>query len=119
MSSPQLDLVHKAIRSGILGHIQWKDSAERLMRADPQMKGFTPTGVRAMLRQFVLEGNTLDARLETRQEFLEERPDDPYWYRALIPVPGMPRGLFLELILVDNDADEPWIEIVSVYRQQS
>ncbi len=115
--SARLDLVHLAIRSGFLGHIQWKDSAARLVRADPDLLGLTPEGIRDLLRQFVLDGNSLTERRETRREYLDANPDDPFWYRAVVPVPGLPGGLFVEVKLVDDDPVEPWVEIVSAHRQ--
>jgi hypothetical protein len=115
--STQLDLVHKAIRSGIYGQIQWKDSASRLVRDDPDLEGLTPQGIRALLRQFVLAGNSLTTRQETRAEFLEEDPDDPFWYRAIFPISGVAWELFIEVKLVDDDPEEPWVEIVSAHRQ--
>lgn len=117
MSSPQIDLVHKAIQSGIFGHIQFKPAAAELIRRDPDLKEFTPARIQELLRRFVLDGNSLDARMETRQEYLAEQPDHPFWYRAVMPVTGMPRGLFIELIIFDDDPEEPWVEIVSVHRQ--
>jgi hypothetical protein len=117
--SPRLDLVHKAIRSGIMGHIQWKDSAARRVRDDSELGILTPEGIRSLLRQFVLDGNVLDARKETRAELLEEHADDPFWYRAILPIEGLPRGLFVEVRLVDDDPSEPWVEIVSAHVQRS
>jgi hypothetical protein len=71
-----------------------------------------------LLRQFVLGGGVLDVRLETRREYLQESPDDPYWYRAIIPVRGLPNGLFVEVRLMDDDPAEPWVEIVSAHEQR-
>src|SRR5262245_49402091 len=102
VSDARLDLVHRAISSGVFGHIQWKDSAARLVRDDPEMEGMTPEGIRSLLRQFVLDGNVLTVRHEMREEYLKECPDDPYWYRAIIPSRDLPRGLFLEVRLVDD-----------------
>ncbi|GEM_PF-3478998 len=116
----QLDLVHLAIRSGVFGHIDWKDSAAQLLRDDVDLLGIvTPDDVRALLRQFVLDGNTLEVRDEIRNEYLEENPNDLFWYRAIIPVQGVRGGLFIEVRLVDDDPKEPWIEIVSAHRQRS
>jgi hypothetical protein len=117
--SSKLELVHKAIRSGVLGlgHIQWGESAGRLIRDDPDFGPLTLNGIRALLRQFVMSGKTLDIRRETRVEYLHDNPDDPFWYRAIIDVPGLAHGLFLEVKLIDDDPGEPWIEIVSAHRQ--
>lgn len=121
MASPRLDLVHLAIRSGVLGHVQWKPSAHALVCADSRLHGLRiePAHIRAMLRQFVLDGNSLDVRQETRTEYLGENPDDCFWYRAVIPVEGLPQGLFIELKLIDDDEQEPWVEIVSAHEQVS
>jgi hypothetical protein len=120
MANPtRLDLVHKAICSGILGNIQWKDAAAQLVRDDPEVAGLTPEGIRVLLRQFVTDGNSLDVRQETRAEFLQEDPDDPYWYRAVIPVAELPRGLFVEVKLINDEPDDPWVEIVNAHRQRS
>ena len=121
MDAHKLDLVHLAIRSGVLGHIRWKAAAEQLVREDPAMivARVTPAEIRKLLRQFVLAGNSLDVRSETRAEYLEESPDDPYWYRAVVPFAGFPKGLFVEVKLADEDPVEPWIEIVSAHPQRS
>ena len=114
---PRLDLVHKAIGAGSLGQIQWKDSALRRLRDDEEMVSFTASGIRSELRAFVLQGNSLTVRNETRAEWLEDYPDDPHWYRAILPVAEFPKGLFVEVKLVDDADDDPWVEIVSVHRQ--
>ena len=119
MSGPRLNLVHLAIRSGVMGHIQWKESADRLLRMDPPLPNLLPEAIRARLRQFVMDGNSLDVRKETREEYLRDNPADPYWYRAIIPMPGLVHGLIVEIKLVDDDPDEPWVEIVSAHRQES
>jgi hypothetical protein len=115
--SHQLHLVHLAIRSGIYGHIQWQDAATRRVRGDKDMAGYTPEAIRALLRAFVLQGNTLTARQDTRPEYLAEHPDDPSWYRAVLPAPPLPKGMFVELRLIDNDPAEPWVEIVNAHPQ--
>lgn len=113
----KLDLVHKAICSGILGHIQWKDSAAHRVRNDGDLCGLSPEGIRALLREFVMTNSgVLEARKETRPEYVDEFP---FWYRVIVDVPDLPRGLFLEILLVDDDPDEPWVEIVSAHLQSS
>jgi len=64
--------------------------------------------------EFCRAGGQLDVRNETRREFLREDPDHPWWYRAISPIPGnpdFPRGLFLEVKLIERDEDEPWVQI--------
>jgi hypothetical protein len=109
----RLDLVHKAICAGIYGHIEWKDAAARLVRRNPEMNGLTPEGIREDLRQFVINGGRLETRNEIRSEWLEEDPDDPFWYRAVFGVPGFPKPLFVEVKLDDDNEKHPWVLIVN------
>lgn len=109
----QLDLVHRAIAAGIFGNIEWKESAVLLVREDPEMNGLTSTKIRAILRDFVVKGGQLDVRLEKRPEYFDS--DDPYWYRALIPVEDFPRPLFVEVKILDDDSAEPFVKIVSAH----
>jgi hypothetical protein len=115
--SPRPDLVLKAILAGTLGHIQIKPSVYREIRDDPDLAPYSPAGIKEILRSFVMGGQDLEVRQETRKEWLEDCPDDPWWYRAVIPVPGFPKGLFQEVKLIDDDENDPWVEIVSVHRQ--
>jgi hypothetical protein len=115
--SPRPDLVRKAILAGTLGHIQIKDSVYRQLRDDPDLAPYSPAGIKEILRSFVVSGKNLEARQETRQEWLEECPDDPWWYKAVIPVPEFPKGLFQEVKLIDDGESDPWVEIVRVHRQ--
>jgi hypothetical protein len=113
---PRLDLVHKAICAGTLGHIEWKDAAARLVRDNPEMNGLSPEGVRALLREYVrLNRGILSLRNETRAEILTDDPDDPFWYRVVFPVPDFPKELFVEVKLIDDDEHDPWVRIVSCH----
>ena len=51
---------------------------------------------------------------------VEKRPeydDRRFYYRAIIPVVGLPRGLFVEIILDDDDAELPCVRIVNAHEQ--
>jgi hypothetical protein len=115
-SQPRLDLVHKAVCAGVLGNIEWSDSALRRFSDDPQLDGFKASGVRKVLRDFVNAGGALTAREEVREEYKD--PDHPFWYRAIIPVAEFPKGLFVELKLIDHEEEEePFVQIVNLHRQ--
>ena len=116
-NAPRLDLVHKAICAGIFGNIEWKPDAYARVRADAAMQGVTPEAIRQTLREFVKEGGQLDIRHEIREEKRAEDPDNPYWYRAVIPLPEFAHGLFVELVLLDYDEQEPFVLIVNAHPQ--
>jgi hypothetical protein len=107
-----LELVHRAIGSGIFGNIEWKDSARDLIRRNPEMNGLAPDVIRRLLHDFVQSGGRVDERPETRIEYQIEYS---CWYRALMPISGFPRPLFVELVLSDDDDAEPFVTIVSAH----
>lgn len=107
----QLDLVHRAIRAGVMGNIEWKDSASILIKDDPKMIALTAHGIRRSLREFVIGGGCLEVRREARAEYLDS--DDPFWYRARVPLEDYPQPLFIEVKLIEDDPDEPFVLIVS------
>ena len=79
------------------------------------MNGLSPEGVRALLREYVrLNRGILSLRNETRAEILTDDPDDPFWYRAVFPVPDFPKELFVEVKWIDDDEHDPWVRIVSL-----
>jgi hypothetical protein len=86
------------------------------------MKRFTEKGIRNLLCEFVRDlGGQFRAQNETAIDWLEENPDDPWWYFAVIPVPTFPRGLFVKVKLLweegDNEEDA-WVQIVSIHEQR-
>jgi hypothetical protein len=125
MNTPRasIDLVHDAIATGIFGQIQWDDRADERARSNPGLQGLTPEGIRRLLHEFVCGGGRLDERPEARPDWLQANADRPAnyrdkWYRAVVPVPGLfLKGLFVEVRLFDDDAQDPWMEIVNAHPQ--
>ena len=116
-------LVQQAITGGTLGQILWNDRADECVRSNPDLQGFTPEAIRRLLHDFGSSGGRVDERRESRPNWLEAHADRPayyrdWWYRAVIPVPGVfPKGLFVEIRLFDDDPDDPWVEIVNAHSQ--
>jgi hypothetical protein len=113
MPTPRADLVYKACRAGVFGNIEWKPSSEEVMKRDPRMRGFTPQRVRLLLRDHGRSNGRIDIRNETRTEWHD--PDHPFWYRAKIEVDEFVDGIFVEVLLIDYDEDEPFVQIVSAH----
>ena len=111
-SEPRLDLVHKAICTGTWGLIEWKPEALKLMLADPRMKGYTGAMVRHLVHEHVINGNSLRPRDQDKELWKTEQP---WWYKAKIPVDDFPDGLFVEVILLDDDEECPSVQIVSAH----
>jgi hypothetical protein len=116
-------LVHHAIAAGIFGQIQWADRADERARSNPDLQGLTPEGIRRLLHDFVCGGGRLGGAREARLDWLQANADQSayyrdFWYGAVVPVSGLfPKGLFVEVRLFDDDAEDPWAEIVNAQPQ--
>jgi hypothetical protein len=51
---------------------------------------------------------------ETRPEY----EDRPFYYKAIIPVPEFRHGLFVEIVLDDDDPDLPTVRLVNAHEQK-
>lgn len=117
MSTPldpaKLALVHKAITCGLRGCCEWKDQAYRRLRQSP-IANLTVASIREELIRYVLQGGQVTQLPENREEY----SDHEFYYKVVLPVPGLVRGLFVELILTDEDPDVPEVLIVNVHEQR-
>jgi hypothetical protein len=108
-------LVYEAVRSGTTGCVIWKNIAlEKRVRGDRTLDGLTPTGVICELVTWVRDRNgTIRQKRETRELY---RGTEDWVYEVVIPVAGLPRELFVEMILGDPvDKDCPVAVIVSCH----
>jgi hypothetical protein len=117
MSDPSdLELVYRAILSRCTGDCEWDDKAARIARSNPDLSGLTPEGISELLRDHVAASgrNIIDRRPEIRPEW----NDREYWYRVIVPVEQFTHGLFVEIILVNDDPEAPAVQIVSAHEQR-
>jgi len=118
MQNPDHDveLVRRALLSHTTGDCVWKEQAAKRVRLDSELAGLTPEGITELLRDHVAAGGMIDRRPERRPEGEQE-----YWYRVIIPVPGLGfrHGLFVEIILVDEDPEAPAVQIVNAHEQRT
>jgi hypothetical protein len=75
--------------------------------------GLTVDEVRDLLIDFVVNQH---GRVEQMAEKRPHFSDRGYWYRVVIPMPKLPKGLFVEIIMHDPDPDCPAVLIVSAHR---
>ncbi len=112
----ELALVVRAIKLGLTtgGCCEWQDRAARRLRASPPLEGLTPEGIKQLLCELVAAQPTVVTQvLEKREEYQDRR----YYYKVVIPVTGIRRGLFVELVLIDEDAEYPVVSIVNAHEQ--
>ena len=108
-------LVAKAIELGrrFKGCCEWKDSSARRVRQKPPCEGLTPEGIKELLVQHVEQKGELSQVREKRDEYADRR----FYDKAVVAVPGLVRGLFVEVVLVDDDPDCPAVLIVNAHEQ--
>lgn len=111
----KLELVRKAIIIGqtVSGCCEWRDESAKRIDDHPPAKGLSPHEIKSLLCEFVRCRGEIVQVGEKREEYHEFE----FYYRVVIPVQGLCRGLFVEMILVDDDADFPVVFIVNAHEQ--
>jgi hypothetical protein len=102
LDSAEHALVVKAVALGrrFKGCCEWKESSARRLREKPPCEGLTPEGVKELLIQHIEQGGDLFQVLEKRDEYADHR----FYYKAVVAVPGLIRGLFVEVALADDES---------------
>ncbi len=115
----ELVLVYKALALArgangyVTGYVEWcNDYEAENSRRKLSDHGLTPEGIKWEVIDFVAAGGRVEQKQETREGF-----DYPYYYKVVLPIDGIPGGVFVEMRLVDEDADDPVVYIVSAHRQ--
>src|SRR5262245_20416309 len=106
-------LVVLAISCGVGGCCEWDEKAAQRFRASPPLVGLTPEGARELLIDHVNNGGVIVQVVEHRPEY----DDRPFYYKAIVPVAGLRHGLFIEIVLDDDDPDVPAVRIVNCHEQ--
>ena len=113
--SAELCLVVKALVCRLSNAVEWKSfEVSRRIRHALSAEGLTPEGILRDLRDFVRGNGEVQQVVENRPEWKAERT---YYYRAILPVPCYRLGLFVEMILADDDPDVPYVVLVNAHEQ--
>ncbi len=106
-------LVVKAITCGVGGCCEWDEKAARRFRRNPPLSGLTPEGVKDELIDYVSRGGDVVQVDETRTEY----NDRAFYYKVILPTSGLRHGLFIEIVLDDDDPELPTVRIVNCHEQ--
>ena len=106
-------LVVYAITCGVGGCCEWDEQAAKRFRSSPPLPGLTPEGVKEELVDYVRQGGDVVQIDEARQEY----NDRPFYYKVILPVNGLRHGLFIEVVVDDDDPDLPAVRIVNSHEQ--
>src|SRR5690242_12979442 len=87
-----LDLVRKAIESGLGGCVEWDDRVVDRVSVELARYGLKVLEVRRELIEHVRNGGDVIQVKEVRTAWLEHRE---YWYKVIVPMPKLfKKGLF-------------------------
>ena len=114
MSEPSVDLVRKAILSTCTGDFEWIDDKVALrVSGDAANQGLTPPEIKRLAQEWVRMGEKIFVKAEDRELWREKR-DYVYWI-VIRGIEEIPAGLFVEIELSDDDADDPIASIVNAH----
>lgn len=112
----QLGLIQLALTCGLSNVIHWKKGLPERVRSDANLQGLTPGGIVGLLVEQVKSSpSCVCHHVEDRPGWRDEQD---YWYEVLIPVEGLPRDLFVEVVLHEDDT-WPEVRIVSCHLTSS
>lgn len=111
----ELELVKRAITSGLRNCCVWDEKGSSNFRSPSRVDYLTPEWVHGELIRYVKCGGAVIQVREKRPEY----SDRSFYYKVVLQVEGLPRGLFVEVVLDDEDKDYPAVRIVSAHEQPS
>ena len=110
-------LVVLALTGRLSNCVMWvNDKTARRVAEDPDLRGtITPRGIILDTRDFVRTGGVVEQVRETRPEY---RDRYRFYYKAIVPIPGLHLPLFVEMRLTDDDPDCPVVMLVNAHLQR-
>lgn len=114
--SRELALVLQALTCTLSNCVLWKDDrTQQRIRADRELQGLTPKGIKNLVREFARSNGTIVQVRETRPEYADGYD---FYFRAVMTVEDLPLPLFVEMVLSDDDPDCPVVSIVNAHLQR-
>src|SRR5208282_3429946 len=106
-------LVVKALTDGLTNCVYWKN-AKLVKRLIGELRGITPKGIRDELIRGVRDGSV---PVRQKHEDREWHSDDyEFVYYAVLPIDAfLPHGLFVEMVLHDDDPEVPVVVLVNAH----
>jgi hypothetical protein len=112
-------LVRLAVKSTLSNCVEWVDDRTMLrVGNDPSLQGLSPVEIKRLLRDYLRKDKTvaIHQEVEKREPWKDKRD---WWYWVIISVAGFPRGVFVEMDLVDDDPECPVVHLVNAHPERS
>lgn len=101
-----------AITCGTTGCLVWKSGLERRVLSDSELSGLSPTTLFRDLVQAVKRDPSEPKQVvEGRPQYAEFE----WYYKVKLHYDFLPRPVFVEIILTDDDEDVPTATVVSAH----
>ena len=115
MSDPgELDLVVKAIKSGLDGCVEWDANVADRIKLELSRHQLRLEIVQRAVIQYVRNGGKVIQHNEDREGWKDRRD---YWYHVIVPMTVFPKGLFVELELRNADPELPEVGLVNTHEE--
>src|SRR6266852_4092874 len=115
MSDPaELDLVVKAIKSGLDGCVEWDVKVVNRLRQQLAPFSLKLIDIRSDLIRHVRAGGEVVQHKEDREEWKDRRD---FWYHVVVPTPLFRKGLFVKLELRNSDPELPEVNLVQAHEE--
>ncbi len=114
MCRPRIDLVIKAAVSHYGGDFEWiNDRTQLRVGSDPRNQGFSAVLIRTLAKAWVAGGGEVQCTEEQRENWRDLR--DYYYWMVIEGIDEFPRGLFVEMVLTDDDEEDPVVHLVNAH----
>lgn len=112
----ELELVRKAIESGLGGCVEWEVKVSDRVASDLAGFGLKLSDVRRELIEHIRGGGEIFQVKEVRSTWASRRE---YWYKAIVPMPkSFKKGLFVEMELANDDPELPEVRLLNAHEQK-
>ena len=110
--SDEFDLVIKALTSGLSNCVLWKDDkTEHRIQSDRFLLGWTPKAIKRELIRCVKSGEAVIRQVEEMRA--EYKNDYKCFYDVVLPIDDFQDGLYVEMVLHDEDEECPVVVLVN------
>jgi hypothetical protein len=107
------DLVKKALCSTLSNCCEWESvKVQRLVINNPGNRGLQLPEIKKLAQGWARNDGKINCTKETDKDWIE-KTDFYYWIR--VPVDDIPNGLFIKMLLINEDLEYPVVALVGAH----
>jgi hypothetical protein len=102
-----------AVLSLLSNCCEWaSDDVQKLVMGTPGNRDLVPKEIKKILRDHVRAGGRIHCTKEARENWIEKRE---FYYWVVATVDDIPKGLFIEMELTNEDLEYPVVALVGAH----